>query len=224
MVKNRNPISCIHVTLVPGHEFPINCGPQHGWKNSFRFQAGLEPGTFCFSIMVLDHPTMPACLIFGRKFIAAEICFARFSVTVYTGSSSTGRKFVAAEMRFSPGRPKFEWAESLPTYSTEKCHRWTWLSVLPNQILVCWTINCPVSQAMHERAHYYQRATRRAVKPEHFLSIFLILHSPYVGIPCEIRMRTESPVPCELMRLVLSTQTLCTYECQRLCAFIRFRD
>ena len=61
MVKDRSPISCIHVTLVPGHEFPINCGSQHGWKNSFRFQAGLEPGTLCFSIMVLDHPTMPAC-------------------------------------------------------------------------------------------------------------------------------------------------------------------
>ena len=60
VVKDRNPISCIHVTLVPGHEFPINCGSQHGWKNSFRFQAGLEPGTLCFSIMVLDHPTMPA--------------------------------------------------------------------------------------------------------------------------------------------------------------------
>ena len=34
-----------------------------------------------------------------------KFCFARFSVTVYTGSSSTGRKFVPAEMCFSPGRP-----------------------------------------------------------------------------------------------------------------------
>ena len=54
MVKDQNPISCIHVTLVRGHEFPINCGSQHGWKNSSRFQAGLEPGTLCFSILVLE--------------------------------------------------------------------------------------------------------------------------------------------------------------------------
>ena len=40
-----------------------------------------------------------------------RFCFARFSVTVYTGCSSTGRKFDAAEMGFSLGRPKFEWAE-----------------------------------------------------------------------------------------------------------------
>ena len=74
----------------------------------------------------------------GLKFVAAEFlesataqvedlmrpkfCFARFSVTVYTGSSSTGRKFDAAEMGFSPGRPRFEWAESLYTYSTWCVH------------------------------------------------------------------------------------------------------
>ena len=38
-------------------------------------------------------------------------------MTVYTGSSSTDRKWVAAEMCFSPGRPKFEWAEKSSTYS-----------------------------------------------------------------------------------------------------------
>ena len=58
VVKDRNPIHCIHVSLVPGHEFPINCRSQHGWKKSFCFQAGLEPGTLCFSIMVLDHPNI----------------------------------------------------------------------------------------------------------------------------------------------------------------------
>ena len=46
-----------------------------------------------------------------------KICFAKFSVTVYTGSSSRGRKCVAAEMCFNPGRPEFEWAENLSTYS-----------------------------------------------------------------------------------------------------------
>ena len=35
-------------------------------------------------------------------------CFARFSVTVYTGGSSTGQKDDVAETGFSPGRPKFE--------------------------------------------------------------------------------------------------------------------
>ena len=49
------------ISAIFGHNFPNNCGSQHGWKNSFRFQAGLEPGTLCFSIMVLDQPTMPAC-------------------------------------------------------------------------------------------------------------------------------------------------------------------
>ena len=38
MVKDRNPIDDIHVSLVPGHAFPINCGSQHGLQKSFRFQ------------------------------------------------------------------------------------------------------------------------------------------------------------------------------------------
>ena len=57
--------------------------------------------------------------IFGYFHVRPKIwcgvnfCFTRFSVTVYTGGSSAGRKFDAAEMDFSPGRPKFEWAEHL---------------------------------------------------------------------------------------------------------------
>ena len=39
-----------------------------------------------------------------------KICFARFSVPVYTGSSSTGRNLNDAKMCFSPGRPKFDLA------------------------------------------------------------------------------------------------------------------
>ena len=33
---------------------------------SFHFQAGLQPGTLCFPVMVLGHPTMPACLKLTR--------------------------------------------------------------------------------------------------------------------------------------------------------------
>ena len=39
---------------------------------------------------------------------------------VYTGGSSTGRRFDAAVKDFRPVRPKFEWAESLCTYSIGK--------------------------------------------------------------------------------------------------------
>ena len=38
----------------------LTVGRSTAGKKSFRFQAGLETGTLCFSIMVLDHPTMPA--------------------------------------------------------------------------------------------------------------------------------------------------------------------
>ena len=51
---------CAFLLNINNYVFFFNCGSQHSWKKSFRFQAGLEPGTLCFSIMVLDHPTMPA--------------------------------------------------------------------------------------------------------------------------------------------------------------------
>ena len=54
----------------------------------------------------------------AENLLKPKFRFARFSVTVYTGSSSTGQKIDAAEVAFSHGRPKFEWAENLWTYST----------------------------------------------------------------------------------------------------------
>ena len=50
--------------------------------------------------------------IFGLAMFGRNFVFPMFSVTVYTGSSSTGRKFDAAKMGFSPGRPKFKRAEN----------------------------------------------------------------------------------------------------------------
>ena len=44
--------------------------------------------------------------VLPKKLLRPKFCFARFSVTVYTGSSSTGRKFDAAEMGYSPGKAK----------------------------------------------------------------------------------------------------------------------
>ena len=57
---------------------------------------------------------------FRTGYIWPKFCFARLSVTVHTVRSNAGRKCNAAEMCFSPGRPKFEWAEHLYTYS-----KWT---------------------------------------------------------------------------------------------------
>ena len=51
----------------------LTVGRSTAGKKSFRFQAGLEPGTLCFSIMVLDHPTMP--VLIKQRFIATSHLF-----------------------------------------------------------------------------------------------------------------------------------------------------
>lgn len=58
-------------------------------------------------------------LILAKNVLPPTFCFAWFRVTLDTGSSSTVRKFNAAEKCFSPGRPTFEWAENLSTYSIQ---------------------------------------------------------------------------------------------------------
>ena len=40
-----------------GTSSQLTLGRSKAGKKSFRFHSGLEPGTVCFSIMVLDHPT-----------------------------------------------------------------------------------------------------------------------------------------------------------------------
>ena len=54
-----------------------------------------------------------------------KFCFARFSVTVFTGGSSTGQKFDVAEMGFSPGRLKLVDLQ----YSAESIHNTYWCTV-----------------------------------------------------------------------------------------------
>ena len=130
MVKDRNPISCIHVTLVPDHKFPINCGSQHGWKNSFRFQAGLEPGTLCFSIMVLDHPTIPACygpyvVVFwtlSRLVLVRKGCDAAF--LLYTQSNMVEQAVTCSCVHQSPGHRacRVQLTSLFDLFKVQSCH------------------------------------------------------------------------------------------------------
>ena len=56
----RNPISRMHVPLVPGHKFPVDCGYQHGWKKP------LPSKTWTRYLSYLNHglwPTRCACLL-----------------------------------------------------------------------------------------------------------------------------------------------------------------
>ena len=54
----------------------------------------------------------------AENLLRPKFRFAGFSVTGYTGGSSTDRKFDAAEMCFSPGRRKFECGENLSPSSS----------------------------------------------------------------------------------------------------------
>ena len=59
VVKTENTIHCILVSLVPGHEFPINCGSQHGWNN---LSASEQELNLVPSVSRSWSQTIPLCL------------------------------------------------------------------------------------------------------------------------------------------------------------------